>query len=168
MSLEELSFTEPITEPDILADIQTLPTEDDLPYDDGEPMETPRHREQMEVLIQSLQTHWSERHNYYVGGNMFLHYDPRSRKKFRGPDFFSHGRGGAGAEELGGLAEGMRFPTCIIELLSESTRAIDKGEKKALYERVFRTGEYYLLESLLAGISRLPPTRYALRGSILR
>jgi hypothetical protein len=34
----------------------------------------------------------------------------------------------------------------IIELLSESTRAIDKGEKKALYERVFRTGEYYLYD----------------------
>ena len=90
MSLPEeaLSFTEPITEPDILADIETLPTEDDLPCDDGEPLETARHRDQMELLIRSLQAHWSERHNYYVGGNMFLHYDPRSRRKFRGPDFF--------------------------------------------------------------------------------
>ena len=84
MSLEELSFTEPITEPDILADIETLPTEDDLPCDDGEPMETSRHREQMELLIHSLQAHWAERTTYYVGGNMFLHYDPSNRRKFRG------------------------------------------------------------------------------------
>jgi hypothetical protein len=40
----------------------------------------------------------------------------------------------------------MRFPDVIIELLSESTQTIDKGEKKALYERVFRTGEYYLYD----------------------
>ena len=56
MSLEALSCTEPITEPDILESIQALPTEDDLPYDDGEPVETARHGDQMILLIQSLQT----------------------------------------------------------------------------------------------------------------
>src|SRR5262245_42489450 len=147
MSLEELSFTEPITEPDILADIESLPTEDDLPYDDGEPMETARHREQMEVLIQSLQAYWAERRNYYVGGNMFLHYDPRNRAKFRGPDFFLV----LDVEDRERKSwvvwqEGMRFPDVIIELLSDTTRHIDKGEKKTLYERVFHTGEYYLYD----------------------
>jgi Uma2 family endonuclease len=146
---EALSFTEPITEPDILADIDTLPTEDELPSDDGEPMETARHREQMEVLIRSLQAYWSERRNYYVGGNMFLHYDPRSRKKFRGPDFFlvmnveNHER-----KSWVVWQEGMRFPDVIIELLSDSTRNVDKGEKKTLYEQVFRTAEYYLYDPL--------------------
>src|SRR5262249_54864048 len=42
--------------------------------------------------------------------------------------------------------EGMRFPDIIIELLSDSTREIDKGEKKTLYERVFHTSEYYLYD----------------------
>ena len=88
MSFQELSISEPITEPEVLAGIEALPTEDDLPCDDGEPMETPRHREQMELLIQSLQAHWSERIDYYIAGNMFLHYDPQNRRKFRGPDFF--------------------------------------------------------------------------------
>jgi len=149
MSLPEaaLSFTEPITEPDILADIDALPTEDELPCDDGEPMETPRHREQMEVLIRSLQAHWSERHDYYVGGNMFLHYDPRSRKKFRGPDFFLV-MNVENRERKSWVVwqEGMRFPDVIIELLSDSTRNVDKGEKKTLYEQVFRTAEYYLYD----------------------
>ncbi|HXG22649.1 MAG TPA: Uma2 family endonuclease [Methylomirabilota bacterium] len=146
--LEETpSFTEPITEPDILASIASLPTEDDLPCDDGEPMETARHREQMEVLIQSLQVYWAERRNYYVGGNMFLHYDPRNRKKFRGPDFFLV-LDVDNRERKSWVVwqEGMRFPDVIIELLSDSTREVDKGEKKTLYERVFHTGEYYLYD----------------------
>ncbi len=110
-------------------------------------METARHRDQMEVLIRSLQAHWSERHNYYVGGNMFLHYDPRSRKKFRGPDFFLV----MNVEDREWKSwvvwqEGMRFPDVIIELLSDSTRDVDKREKKTLYEQVFRTAEYYLYD----------------------
>ena len=141
------SFTEPITEPDILASIEALPTEDELPCDDGEPMETPRHREQMELLIQSLQTYWTGRTDYYVGGNMFVHYDPEQRQRFRGPDFFAvldvepHER-----RSWVVWREGMRFPDIIIELLSDSTRAIDTGEKKRLYEQVFRTQEYYLYD----------------------
>jgi Uma2 family endonuclease len=112
-------------------------------------METARHREQMEVLIRSLQAHWSERHNYYVGGNMFLHYDPRSRKKFRGPDFFLV-MNVENRERKSWVVwqEGMRFPDVIIELLSDSTRNVDKGEKKTLYEQVFRTAEYYLYDPL--------------------
>jgi len=149
MSLPEegLSFTEPITEPDILADIEALPTEDDLPCDDGEPMETARHRDQMEVLIRSLQAHWSQRHDYYVGGNMFLHYDPRSRRKFRGPDFFLV-MNVDDRERKSWVVwqEGMRFPDVIIELLLDSTREVDKEEKKALYEQIFRTPEYYLYD----------------------
>ena len=42
MSLRVYACSEPITEPDILESIRALPTEDDLSYDDGEPMETAR------------------------------------------------------------------------------------------------------------------------------
>ena len=45
MSLRVYSCSEPITEPDILESIRALPAEDDLPYDDGEPTETARHRD---------------------------------------------------------------------------------------------------------------------------
>lgn len=88
MSLEALSFTESITEPDIFASIAALPTEDDLPYDDGAPKETAVHRDQMWTLIYSLQMYWADRPQNYVSGNMFLYYDPQNLKKFRGPDFF--------------------------------------------------------------------------------
>jgi hypothetical protein len=45
------SATFSFTEPEILESIEALPTEDDLPCDGGEPMETPRHREQMELRL---------------------------------------------------------------------------------------------------------------------
>jgi Uma2 family endonuclease len=147
MSLRVFSCSEPITEPEILESIRALPTEDDLPCDDGEPMETPRHREQMHVLIDSLTLYWAERQRYYVGGNMFLHFDPTNRRRTRGPDFFL----ALDVEERDRRSwvvwqEGMRFPDLIIELLSDSTRDIDKGEKKEIYEQVFRTQEYYLYD----------------------
>jgi Uma2 family endonuclease len=148
MSLSDtLSFVEPITEPEVLEGIAALPTEEDLPCDDGEPMETPRHREQMWLLIHSLQMYWSQRTDYYVTGNMFLHYDLQNRKKFRGPDFFLV----LDVEDRERKSwvvwqEGMRFPDVIIELLSDTTRGVDKGGKKILYERVFRTEEYYLYD----------------------
>lgn len=150
MDLGALSFVEPITDPDILADIETLPTEDDLPYDDGEPMETARHREQMELLITSLQAYWSDRSDYYVGGNMFIHYDPLNRRSFRGPDFFLVLDVEKNRERKSWVVwqEGMRFPDVIIELLSDSTREVDKGEKKILYARVFHTAEYYLYDPI--------------------
>lgn len=150
MDLGALSFTEPITEPDILAEIDALPTEDELPYDDGEPMETARHREQMELSITSLQAYWSDRTNYYVGGNMFLHYDPLNRRKFRGPDFFLVLDVEKNRQRKSWVVwrENMRFPDVIIELLSDSTREVDKGEKKTLYARVFHTTEYYLYDPI--------------------
>ena len=62
MDLPTLPETELIDpdEAEILASFRALPTEDDLPCDDGEPMETPRHREQMNLLIDSLKVHWAE------------------------------------------------------------------------------------------------------------
>lgn len=149
MNLEPPSGMELITEPDILASIDDLPTEDDLPCDDGEPMDTPRHQEQMILLIQSLKAYWSARTNYFVGGNMFLYYDPRNRWKVRGPDFFVV-LDVEDRERKSWIVweEGMRFPDVIIELLSDTTREIDKGDKKTIYERIFRTPEYYLYDPL--------------------
>jgi Uma2 family endonuclease len=134
-------------EAEILASFRALPTEDDLPCDDGEPMETPRHREQMNLLIDSLKVHWADRTRYYVGGNMFLHYDPENKRRSRGPDFFLV-LDVVDRERKSWVVwqEGMRFPDLIIELLSATTREVDKGVKKDLYEGLFRTAEYYLYD----------------------
>jgi Uma2 family endonuclease len=146
--LEAESAAEPFIEPEIVESFRALPTEDDLPCDDGEPMETARHREQMWLLIYSLKVAWTARTDYYVGGNMFVHYALQPTRQFRGPDFFLV-RDVDGTRERKSWVvwqEGMRFPDVIIELLSDSTRHVDKGEKKELYARMFRTAEYYLYD----------------------
>jgi Uma2 family endonuclease len=78
---------------------------------------------------------------------MFLHYDPSNKRRSRGPDFFLV----LDVEDRERKSwvvwqEGMRFPNVIIELLSDTTREVDKGEKKELYEQLFRTPEYYLYD----------------------
>jgi Uma2 family endonuclease len=144
---ERSALLEEITEPDLLLDVASLPTEDDLPCDDGVPMETARHRDEMVLLIQSLSMYWSDQRRYYVSGNMFLHYDPLQRRKVRGPDFFLV-LDVENRERKSWVVwqEGMRFPDLIIELLSDSTRKVDLEDKKELYERVFRTAEYYVYD----------------------
>ncbi|MCP4110372.1 MAG: Uma2 family endonuclease [Desulfobacteraceae bacterium] len=133
----------------ILNSPELLPTEDDLPCDDGEPMETERHKDQMNLLIESLKAYWKDSRRYYTGGNMFLFYDPSDTRKFKGPDFFLV-MGAESRERKSWVVwqEGMRFPDIIIELLSDTTKKIDKGEKKKLYRRVFRTPEYYIYDPL--------------------
>ncbi|GAB4300305.1 MAG: hypothetical protein Fur0025_39880 [Oscillatoriaceae cyanobacterium] len=45
----------------------------------------------MNVLIRSLQQAWSERYDFFTGGNMFVYYSSEQvmNKEFRGPDFFA-------------------------------------------------------------------------------
>ena len=126
MSSPQFPFSEPIIDPEILESIKALPTEDTLPCDDGEPRETPRHREQMTILIDSLKAHWADRTGYYVGGNMFVYYDPYHPQRFRGPDFFLV----LDVEERERKSwvvwfEGMHFPEIIIELLSVGAESLD-------------------------------------------
>ena len=125
---------------------KSLPTEDDLPCDDGEPMETARHREQMNLLIESLQAYWKEERKYYTGGNMFMHYDLNDKRKFRGPDFFLVLDTENRERKSWVVWQEGKYPDMIIELLSDTTRKIDKNAKKTLYEQVFKTPEYYLYD----------------------
>ena len=61
-----------------------------LPYDDGETLESDWHRNAMNLLIYSMQWHCRDRSDIFVGGNMFLHYSPQRAlaRDFKGPDFF--------------------------------------------------------------------------------
>jgi Uma2 family endonuclease len=121
-----------------------------LPCDDGEPLETPRHRAAMNLLIESLDDYWSDRSDYFVGGNMFLYYsaDQVRNKDFRGPDFFAV----LGADRFtlrkywAIWDEAGKYPDVIIELMSDSTAAIDTGDKKHLYERTFKTSDYFVYD----------------------
>src|SRR6186997_1625798 len=62
----------------------------ELVADDGVPMETAWHRDNMNLLINSLKHHLRPRTDFYVGGNMFIYFSLQQARNrdFRGPDFF--------------------------------------------------------------------------------
>jgi Uma2 family endonuclease len=123
----------------------TLPTEDDLPCDDGEPMETWRHRLQMELLINSLEPWAVARGDCFVGGNMFLYFSSEQLrgKDVRGPDFFVVLGVSRRERKSWVVWDEEKGPDLIIELLSESTPHTDKVEKKRIYQDRLRVAEYF-------------------------
>ena len=121
------------------------PTQYDLPCDDGIPMETQRHVLQMQMLIDTLLPWLAQREDGYVGGNMFLYFSAAQIKNqdFRGPDVFIV-LGVAKGERLSWVVwEEGKAPDVIIELISESTAAKDKTEKKQIYQDKVRVPEYF-------------------------
>ncbi len=126
----------------------------DLIFDDGEPLETNRHRIAMNVLIRSLKHGWTERQDVFVGGNMFVYYSGKQARNrdFKGPDFFVVLGVDNNPERQGWVIweEGGRYPDVIVELLSASTAEVDKGTKKVLYEQVFKTRDYFVFDPFAA------------------
>ncbi|AUX39213.1 hypothetical protein SOCE26_005960 [Sorangium cellulosum] len=125
------------------------PGEDELPYDDGEPMESERHREQMYLLIEVLKLFWQDRDDVYVGGNMAIYFSELQAKKndFRGPDVFVvlETRKRERKSWVVWQEDG-RTPDVVIELLSATTEAVDRGEKMRIYAKLLRVPEYYLFD----------------------
>lgn len=72
----------------------------------------------------------------------------RRKLRFRGPDFFvvfnpfpkPFRRSWVVENENG------KYPDVIVEVLSKSTESKDRGEKKAIYQNIFRTPEYFLVD----------------------
>jgi Uma2 family endonuclease len=131
-------------------DWEPTPPPTDLIFDDGEPLESNRHRIAMNVLIRSLQQAWSDRNDYFVGGNMFVYYSRTQARNrdFKGPDFFVVLNVEGTGSRQGWVVwdEEGRYPDVIVELMSPSTKNVDLGEKKNLYEGVFRTRDYFVFD----------------------
>ena len=125
--------------------VELPPTEDELPYDDGMPMESQRHAIQLQLLMDPLRLYWTDRHDVFVGGNMFVYFSLEQvrNQDFRGPDFFV-ALGVPKRERKSWVVwqEG-KGPDVVIELLSDSTAARDKGEKKLIYQDRLRVPEYF-------------------------
>jgi Uma2 family endonuclease len=109
-------------------------------------LESSLHLQQIMLLLQCINWLWKDRHDYFAAGNLTVYYSPRQKKSedFRGPDFFVVL--GAEKRERRSWAiwdEDGQYPHIIIELLSDSTAAVDRGLKKTLYQNVFRTPDYF-------------------------
>lgn len=115
-------------------------------WSDEPEMESSLHYLQLALLVASLEWLWRDRQDFFVGANLTIYFSRQQLKHrdFRGPDFFlvkntarKPRRSWVVWEEDG------RYPDVIIELLSESTAAVDRREKRDLYGRVFHTPEYF-------------------------
>ena len=119
----------------------------ELPFEDDERLESPWHRAQINLLIECTHQHWRGRTDYFAGGNMFLYYSARQirQRDYKGPDFFlvTPTDGQRTRQAWIVWEEDGQYPNLIIELLSPTTAAADLGSKKDLYERKFKTPEYF-------------------------
>jgi Uma2 family endonuclease len=131
-----------------------LPGQDDLPWDDGEPMETAFHDAQDALLKDSLIEHYGERPDVFVGGNMFVYFSEHQIKRndFRGPDVFVvldvEPQHPPRTDRKSWVAweEGGRLPDVVIEVTSESTAHVDRGDKKRIYAQIWRTPAYFIFD----------------------
>jgi Uma2 family endonuclease len=127
------------------------PGEDELPWSDGEPVDSERNGKQQTLLTSSLERAWAARDDFYVGGNMFVYYSQLQTKQndFRGPDVFvvlDTTRRERKSWVVWG--ENGRMPDVVIEVLSPSTEAVDRGEKMRIYARLLHVSSYYLFDPL--------------------
>src|SRR5689334_20628368 len=101
--------------------LDRMPTDRDLPSEDGVPMETNWHRAAMILLIESLEYHWRDRRDFFVGGNMFIYFSTKQvfNKDFRGPDVFVVKNVAPNCDRRSWVVwnEG-KFPDVIVELTS--------------------------------------------------
>jgi Uma2 family endonuclease len=115
-------------------------------WSDEPPLETYRHLEELIILLTSLNRFWSDRQDFFAAGNMTVYYSSRQRKDedLRGPDFFvvlnterRERKSWVVWQEDG------KYPNVVIEVLSDSTAAVDRNKKKLLYQDVWRTPNYF-------------------------
>jgi Uma2 family endonuclease len=136
--METLTLSQPMQ-------LTALPTQDELPCDDGVPMETQRHKWQMDLLIDTISPWLDQREDGYASGNMFVYFSTAQLKNqdFKGPDFFAVLDVPKGERKSWVTWEEGKAPDVVIELLSESTAQIDKTEKKQIYQDKLRVPEYF-------------------------
>ncbi len=127
-----------------LDEVEIPPTEDELPYSDGIPMESERHVLQMYLLILPLRLFWKDR-EFFVGGNMFIYFSLKQlrHQDFRGPDVFVVLDVPKRERKSWVVWQEGKGPDVVIELLSESTAGIDKGEKMRVYQDQLKVTEYF-------------------------
>jgi Uma2 family endonuclease len=135
----------------------------ELVHDDGEPLETYWHVQQIHLLLHLIRRAMAEqeRTDFFAGGDLFVYYSVEQarqvaleeeqhleKRAFRGPDVFWVGGVDPAREREIWIAweEDGRLPDMIVELLSPSTAKNDRTVKKDLYAQVFGTAEYFLYD----------------------
>ncbi len=116
------------------------------PDSDEPEMESSLHYDQLALLVSTLDWHWRDRDDFFIGANLSVYFrrDQFAPRELRGPDFFLvRGVERRPRRSWTVWLEQGRYPDLIIELLSDETARTDRTAKKSLYQDVFRTPEYF-------------------------
>ncbi|MDM9583366.1 Uma2 family endonuclease [Nostoc sp. GT001] len=141
-----------MSEPATLEIISDGISEDEVIFPPGDilsdepPLESDIHREQIDLLIRILKLWWRDRQDFYASGNLTIYYSPNQKKSehFREPRLFcSFGNPKKDRKSWVVWQEDGKYPNLIVEILSSSTTAVDKGLKKQVYQDTFRTPDYF-------------------------
>jgi Uma2 family endonuclease len=102
----------------------------------------------MLLLISCLEWLWKDRQDFYCAGNLTIYYGLQQPKpeQFRGPDFFVVLGTERKSRKSWVVWEEGKYPNVIVEILSLTTAATDRGLKKQIYQDVFRTPNYFWLD----------------------
>ncbi|MDM8518829.1 Uma2 family endonuclease [Anaerolineales bacterium HSG6] len=117
-----------------------------LSYEDGDPLETQWHLDAMHLLTRIIRYYYLQQGDVFVGGNMFVYFDPdqQKNKNFYNPDLFLV----KGVSDLRPRnswvvwEEGFLTPNVVVELLSPSMDNLDLIGKKNVYEQILHAPEY--------------------------
>ena len=119
-------------------------------WSDEPQMESHQHVMQMLALIETLRWHWRDRHDFFCSGNLTIYYSAQRKKSldFRGPDFFVALGVDRDPTRLSWVVweEDGKYPDVIVEIVSDSTEHVDRGEKMDIYSQIFRTPEYFIFD----------------------
>ncbi len=141
-----------MSEPATVESIADGISEDEVIFPPGDilsdepPLESDLHSDQIDLLICILKLWWRDRQDFYASGNLTIYYSPNQKKSeyFRGPDFFVVlGTPKKDRKSWVVWQEDGKYPNLIVEILSISTTAVDKGLKKQVYQDTFRTPDYF-------------------------
>ena len=126
-----------------------MPTESELPSSDGIPVETPRHCDAASLLLDSVRYFARDREDWWCAADIFLYFnlDMLKNRDFRGPDFFFvKGVPKRERDSYVVWEENGHYPNVVVEIASPTTVEKDYGIKKHIYETVFQTPEYFIVD----------------------
>ena len=126
------------------------PGEDDLPSTDGVPVQSDDHLLQQRILWESLRRLYAGRSDVYVACELGLYYSElqAARREFLSPDIFVAFESNQRSRKSWLMWKEEVGPVFVLELLSESTEAVDRGEKMRIYSQILRVPEYFLYDPL--------------------
>lgn len=122
-----------------------LTSQYDLLEEGKEPMETTQHKAQMELLIDPLRLWLDKQNRGYVNGNIPIYFSERQLKTedVKCPDVFVVLGACYRERRTWVVWEEQKTPDVVIELLSDSTKNVDKNGKKWVYQNKLKAPEYF-------------------------